>query len=59
MDKKPSRKPVQLDLKTFKKLEKICKAEKRGPGLQVAKLIDEEYERIMAHRRSAVDESKS
>lgn len=46
MDKKPIRKPVQLDLKTFKKLEKICKAEKRGPGLQVAKLIDEEYERM-------------
>lgn len=46
MDKKSIRKPVQLDLRTFKKLEKICKSERRGPGLQVAKLIDEEYERI-------------
>ena len=46
MDKKPIRKPVQLDLRTFKRLEKICKAERRGPGFQVAKLIDEEYERI-------------
>ena len=46
MDKKPIRKPVQLDLKTFKKLEKICKAERRGPGLQVAKLIEDEFERM-------------
>ena len=46
MDKKPIRKPVQLDLKTFKKLEKICKVEKRGPGLQVAKLIEDEYEKL-------------
>ena len=46
MDKKPIRKPVQLDLKTFKKLEKICKAEKRSQGLQVAKLIEEEYARL-------------
>ena len=38
MDKKPLRKPVQLDLKTFKKLEKICKADRCGPGFQVAKL---------------------
>ena len=35
-----------MDLKTFKKLEKICKAEKRGPGLQVIKLIEEEYARL-------------
>ena len=46
MDKKPIRKPVQLDLKTFKKLEKSCKAGKRGPGLQVAKLIEDEFEKI-------------
>ncbi len=37
---------MQLDLKTFKKLEKICKAERRGPGLQVAKLIEDEFERM-------------
>ena len=50
MDKKPIRKPVQLDLKTFKKLEKICKAEKRGPGLQVTKLIEEEYQKLFGSK---------
>ena len=51
MDKKPIRKPVQLDLRTFKKLEKICKAERRGPGLQVTKLIEEEYEKMFDSRK--------
>jgi hypothetical protein len=41
MEKIPIRKAVYFNLTTFKKLEKICKVEKRGPELQLAKLIAE------------------
>ena len=55
MDKKPLRKPVQLDLKTFKKLEKICIAERRGPGFQVAKLTTRTFIQFVRETGDSVD----
>ena len=55
MDKKPIRKPVQLDLRTFKKLEKICIIEKRGPGFQVAKLTTRTFMQFVRETGDSVD----
>lgn len=48
---KRNRKPVQLLPESHNMLLKICDKERRDPGLQVMKLIEEEYERLFPNEK--------